>query len=71
MLATGNGYHITVLLLGYLSKIIKFNGNKLIFDLLVLSSRFAYRDIITLRNKFVFINIDTYLFLNPIIGFIF
>ena len=32
MLATSNGYDITILLPGYLSKIIEFNGNKLIFN---------------------------------------
>ena len=51
MLATSNGYYITILLPGYLSKIIEFNGDKLIFNLLILSSVLAYRDIITLRNK--------------------
>ena len=71
MLATGNGYDITILLPGYLSKIIEFNGNKLIFNLFILSSILAYRDVITLRNKFIFIDIDTYLFLNSIISFIF
>ena len=44
MLATGNGYDITILLPGYLSKIIEFNGNKLIFNLLILSSILAYRE---------------------------
>jgi hypothetical protein len=29
MLTASNGYHITVLLLGYLSKIVKFDSNKL------------------------------------------
>src|SRR5215470_18407359 len=48
MLATGNGYDITVVLPGYLSKIIEFNGNQLVFNLLILSSIFAYRDVITL-----------------------
>src|SRR5262245_24957778 len=70
MLAAGNSYHITVLLPGYLSKIIKFNGNKLIFDLLVLSSILAYRNIIAFRNKLIFVDIDAYLFLNSLISFI-
>jgi len=71
MLATSNGYDITILLPGYLSKIIEFNGNKLIFNCLVLRPILAYRDVITLRNKFIFIDINTYLFLNSIISFIF
>src|SRR5262245_10294536 len=71
MLTAGNGYHITILLLGYLSKIVKFDSNKLLFNLLILSSILAYWNVITLRNKLVFIDINSYLFLNSIIGFIF
>src|SRR2546429_6889056 len=58
MLATGNGYHITIVLMGYLSKIINGNGNKLLFNLLILSSILAYRDVIALGNKCIFIDVD-------------
>ena len=67
MLATGNGYHITVLLLCYLSKIINFNSNELIFDLLILEAVFAYWNVIALRNEFIFIDIDAYLYFPAII----
>src|SRR5262245_10965626 len=67
---TSDGDHITVLLLCHLSKIIDFNCNDLFFDLLILNTIFTYWDIITLRNELIFVNIDTYLFLNPVIGFI-
>src|SRR5262245_66032711 len=71
MLATGNGYHITILLPGYLPKIIEFNGNKLLFNLLILSSILTYWDVIALRNKCVFIDIDIFFFFNSFIVFIF
>jgi len=41
MFTTGNCYHITIFLLCYLSKIINFNCNEFIFNLLVLISIFS------------------------------
>ncbi len=70
MFTTGNSYHITILLLCYLSKIVDFYCNEFIFNFLILISIFTYWNIITLRDKFVFIYIDSYLFLNSIIAFI-
>src|SRR5689334_22840804 len=45
MLTAGNGYHITIMLLGHLSEIVKLDSNKLLFNLLMLSAILAYRNI--------------------------